>query len=164
MAPPPKGSADAGERPGGLVWARLVAKIDRPLAAVLAVLADPARTPDPSVDQLEVKRLSPGPHLWRLRLRSTVRPFPLVSVEWTEDLAYDVLAGSPKEPEAVLISYQKTEGTSHIAHLCGNTLLTRLDAEHTEIYQYEESKITGRDVADQAKSLADFLSLLRAKL
>ncbi|MFO0727874.1 MAG: hypothetical protein U1E65_29110 [Myxococcota bacterium] len=161
--PPTQGSADSGERADGVVWARLRARVDRPIRAVLEVLRDPAKTPDPSLDALEVETLPSGPHLARLRLHSVVRPFPLVSVEWTEELAIDLLAGSPQEPEAVLLSYQKTAGTSHIEHLCGSTLLTRVDASHTEVYQYEESKITGRDVEDQAKSLSDFLSLLRTK-
>lgn len=161
---PPAGRSADGATQDGRVWASLVAELHRPITDVLRLLRDPARTPDPSVDELQVEALPPGPHLSYLRLRSVVRPFPLITVEWTEELAIDLLAGSAAAPEVVLISYQKTEGTSHIAHLCGSTLLTRLEPGRTRIYQYEESKITGRGRRDQATALANFLELLRAKL
>lgn len=157
----PDDRGKSGEKKDGRTWARLRGRVRRPIEQILAFLQDHRRFRDPRVDELEVQRLPPGPHLARTRVHSVVRPFPFVRVEWTDDWAYTLIEGTRESPQRVVVSYQKIEGTSHIAHSCGNLVLSRIDAANTEVYQYGEAKITGRSAEDHARSFAVFLERLR---
>jgi hypothetical protein len=53
--------------------------------------------------------------------------------------------------------------TSYIEHYCGTIVLKRVDDNSTDIAQYEESKISGKNLDDQIKGIADFLTVLRTK-
>jgi hypothetical protein len=159
----PGDTQDSGKKGDGRVWARRTGKVGRPIERVLKFLLDPEHWKDPQVDELTVKRVAPGPNLAHLFVHSLVKPFPLVTVEWTDEWAYSLVGGTREAPEKVVISYQKVDGTSHITHFCGSMVLTKLDDTITEVFQYEESKITGRDEADQIEGLANLLKLLRTK-
>lgn len=152
---------DSGTKTEGRAWARLRGRVAKPIARVLAMLQDHQLMRDPSIDELAVERRDRGPHLARLRVHSRVKPFLFVRVEWTDEWAYTLVEGTPEAPQKIVVAYQKIAGTSNIAHFCGNVVLRRLDAATTEVYQYEESKITGRSQREQAESLVSLLALLR---
>jgi hypothetical protein len=61
-----------------------------------------------------------------------------------------------------LVSYQKVDGTSYIAHWCGTLLLQRVDDHTTDVAQYEEANITGRSHDEMKRGLAEFLQTMRA--
>ncbi len=163
-APPgesPGDQIDSGTTNEGRVWARIRGRVAKPIERVLAMLQDHQLMRDPSIDELLVERQERGPHLARMRVHSVVKPFPLVRLEWTDEWAYTLVKGTPEAPQTIVIAYQKIDGTSAIAHFCGNLVLRRLDAATTEVYQYEEAKIIGWSQRKQAESLAELLALLR---
>jgi hypothetical protein len=153
--------SDAGQR-GELVWARRRGRVERPLETLRAFLEDPRHFKDDKVDEMTLRRLAPGPNLSHVSVHSRVRPFPFVTVEWTDEWTVSLLAGTEARPEKLLVSYQKVAGTSYIAHWCGDLVLTRVDDQTTDVAQYEEAKITGRSHEEMKQGLAGFLDTLRA--
>lgn len=145
------------------VWARLRGLVKRPIEKVYSFLSDPRRFKDPSVDELTLLPMDPGPFLTHFKVHALVKPFPFVTVEWTDEWAFSLVEGAPARPETILLAYQKVDGTSHIAHYCGTLVLKRVDDETTDVAQYEESNITGKNLDDQVKGLADFLVVLRSR-
>lgn len=153
--------SDAGQR-GELVWARRRGRVARPIEKLRAFLADPRHFKDEQVDEMTLRPLAPGPNLSRVTVHSLVRPFPLVTVEWTDEWTVTLLQGTEARPEKLLVSYQKVAGTSYIEHWCGDLVLTRVDENTTDVAQYEEAKITGRTHEEMKQGLAGFLDTLRA--
>jgi hypothetical protein len=153
--------SDGGQR-GGLVWARRRGRVERPIEKLRAFLEDPRHFKDDKVDEMTLRQLAPGPNLSHVAVHSLVRPFPLVTVEWTDEWTVSLLAGTEMRPEKLLVSYQKVAGTSYIAHWCGDLVLTRVDEDTTDVAQYEEAKITGRSHEEMKQGLAGFLETLRA--
>jgi hypothetical protein len=86
-----------------------------------------------------------------------------VRIEWVDEWAFSIVQGTVERPEKIVVVYQKREGTSHIAHFCGTLVLERLDDGSTDVAEYEESTITGKDTADVAKGIAWLLGLMRAQ-
>lgn len=156
------GDASTAGKQGELVWAQRRGVVKRPIEKVRAYLEDPRHFKDTQVDEMTLVQLPTGPLLKHHQVRSLVRPFPLVTVEWTDEWSTSLLAGSPARPDAVLIAYQKVAGTSYIAHFCGTLVLTRLDDQTTDVAQYEEANITGRSHDEMKRGLADMLDTLRA--
>lgn len=64
--------------------------------------------------------------------------FAFISVSWVEEWGYQLLSGTLSKPKDILVSYQKTEGTSHLPHLCGSVRLRRHNSG-TDVYFYEEA-------------------------
>lgn len=161
-APPDRGEvSDAGQR-GPLVWAKRRGLVARPIEKLRAFLEDPRHFKDDKVDEMTLRALTPGPNLSHVSVHSLVRPFPLVTVEWTDEWRVILLAGTPARPEQLLVSYQKVAGTSYIEHWCGDLLLTRVDDHTTDVAQYEEARITGRSHEEMKQGLQGFLDTLRA--
>lgn len=161
-----KGEGDAteqGTREDHTVWAALRGEVRQPLGKVLERLLNHETTRDPSVDELRVEKLEAAQYLALHRVRSLVKPFLFVEVRWTEEWGYALAKGTAAEPEEVVISYQKTEGTSHMEHFCGSIVLRRAGAEATDVSQYEEARITGRSAQATVDGLAMVLKRLRAR-
>ena len=59
-------------------------------------------------------------------------------------LAVPAPAGSLARQEAALIACPKFAGTEYIGHFCGTAVLTRVDADTTEVAQSEEAHLTSR--------------------
>lgn len=162
IAAAPRGDAyDAGEKADGLIWTRLRGPIAKPAARVLALLLDHEILRDPQIDDMEVKKRSSPNYVARHSVTYEVRPFPLVKVRWTEEWGYAVADGPSDAPTAWVVSYEKTEGTSHIQHFCGSIVIRRVSDAQTDIYQYEESKVDHHDQADQTKGMRNLLAKLR---
>jgi hypothetical protein len=157
-----KGDAySAGEKGDGLIWTQLRGTIAKPATRVLALLLNHDTMRDPEVDDMQVKKQTSPLYVARHAVAYEVRPFPMVKIRWTEEWAYAAAEGPAEAPTAWVISYEKTEGTSHIEHFCGNIVLRRLSDTQTDMYQYEESKIDRHDQADQTKGLRELLAKLR---
>ncbi len=159
---PASGDAvDTGQRGDGIIWTRLRGTIAKATSRVLALLLNHDTMRDPEVDELQVKKKESPQDLARHCVSYDVRPFPLIKVRWTEEWGYAVADGPEAMPTTWGISYEKTEGTSHIDHFCGNIVLRRLSDTLTDMFQYEESKISRPDIDDQAKALKALLAKLR---
>jgi hypothetical protein len=166
LRPPPaapvKGEVvEAGERASDIIWTKVRGPIAKAPPRVLALLLNHETMRDPEVDEMKVKKLASPLYLARHSVSYEVRPLPLVKVRWTEEWGYAVAEGPDDAPTAWVISYEKTEGTSHIEHFCGSIVLRRLPDGNTDMYQYEESKISRRDEKDQTSALRGLLTKLR---
>lgn len=162
LALPADGSdaSDAGRR-GELVWAQRRGVVKRPIERLRAFLEDPRHFKDSKVDEMTLRPLPPGPLLTRYQVHSLVRPFPLVTVEWTDEWASTLIEGTRERPDTVVIAYQKVDGTSYIAHFCGTLVLKRIDDQTTDVAQDEEASITGRSHEDMQRGLAELVDTLR---
>lgn len=159
---PAKGDAvDTGHRADGVIWARVRGTVAKAPARVLALLLNHETMRDPEIDEMQVKNRSSPDYLARHTVSYEVRPFPFVHVRWTEEWGYALAEAPDGTPATYVISYEKVEGTSYIAHFCGSIVLTRLGAAATDVYQYEEAKITRRNQEDQVNALANHLKKLR---
>jgi hypothetical protein len=149
-----------GAPPPGAHSATLRGTVDKPIAKVLELLLDHKTTSSPSIDEMEVRKLENTPTREHHSVSFVIRPFPLISIRWTEEWVYRVVAGSRERPREVEISKAKTDGTSHIEHLCGSIVLRKLGPASTEVFQYEEAKATRRSRDDTARGLAGTLEAL----
>lgn len=162
--PLPQGAPDASAAgaDGELVWAQRRGVVKRPLEKIRAFLEDPRHFKSSRVDEMTLTPRPTGALLAHHDVHSLVRPFPLVTVEWTDEWATSLVAGTRERPEAVLIAYQKRAGTSYIARWCGTVVLTRIDDTTTDVAQFEEAIITGRTHDEMKRDLAGMLERLRA--
>ncbi len=154
--------ASAAGADGELVWAQRRGLVRQPLAKIRAFLEDPRHFKSSRVDEMTLTPRPTGALLAHHDVHSLVRPFPLVTVEWTDEWATSLLAGTREEPRAVLIAYQKRAGTSYIARWCGTVVLTRIDDTTTDVAQFEEAIITGRTHDEMQRDLAGMVATLRA--
>ena len=60
----------------------------------------------------------------------------------------------------IVISYEKTEGTSHIQHLCGSYVLQRTADDKSDVFIYEEAKADRRSQKDTLDGLKGNLTAL----
>lgn|GEM_PF-3258267 len=148
------------------VWAEVEGKVGAPISEVLGLLYDHETTKSYRIAEMKVRDLtSPHPDASvRHLVHYVVKPFLFVTVEWDVEYTYTILEGTRDNPVQALISYKKTRGTSHIAHLEGDILLTRVSSGKTEINLYEEVKATGRTDQDTARGLEGTLKTIREKI
>ena len=92
-----------------------------------------------------------------------VTPVFFLTIEWKETWAYALKDGTEKKPKTIVISYEKTEGTSHIDHLCGNIVLRSLSPTSTGVFLYQEMKADRRNAKDLLNDLSGTLRTLRGK-
>jgi hypothetical protein len=90
-----------------------------------------------------------------------IKPVFFITIEWSEEWGFALKQGTVDKPEAIVISYQKTEGTSHIKHLCGNIYLQSLSATSTGVFIYEEVQADRRTSKDVLNGLTGTLRTLR---
>lgn len=145
----------------GVTWASLRGMVNKPMKQVLAMLLDHNTTKSSRVDDMEVIELKSPNYFARHDVKFLIKPFPLIKVRWTEQWAYALLSGTLDDPQEVLISYQKTEGTNHIEHLCGSVVLRRHGPNTTDVFEYEEAKATQRTPEDTLNGNLGTLKTLR---
>jgi len=90
-----------------------------------------------------------------------VKPVFFITIAWSEEWGFGLKKGTPANPEAIVISYQKTEGTSHIKHLCGNISLQMLSPTSTGVFIYEEVQADRRSSDDVLNGITGTLRTLR---
>jgi hypothetical protein len=155
----------SGLRTEGGGWATARGRLSAPIGSVLAVLRDHTTLKDPKDCDLRFEHEKRDGWLDFENVEVTLHPFPLVSVSWKEQWGFKITEGTETVPKKVVISYQKTEGTNHIRHFCGNIVLTaRPSKKDTDIAIYEETDATRRTPEAIAKGHEGTLRTIRAKL
>jgi hypothetical protein len=157
----------SGPHPEGGGWGSARALLPLPITQVLQVLRDQTTLKNPKESDVEVRReTKPGLVDWQ-SVDITIHPFPLISIEWTEQWAYKILQGTEAAPKEVLIAYQKTAGTDHIRHFCGNIWLSAEgdspDSAKTDFAVYEETDATRRTAAAIAQGHLGTIRTIKEK-
>lgn len=144
-----------------VTWASMRGVVDKPIQGLLVLLLDHDTTKSSKVDEMEVIKITSPHYFARHDVKYLIKPFPFVKIRWTEEWGYALDKGSSTDPKVVVISYHKSEGTSHIERLCGTIILRKNGPNSTDVYQYEEAKATQREVKDTLNGLAGTLKTLR---
>ena len=144
-----------------VTWASMRGVVDKSIQKLVELLLDHDTTKSPKVDEMEVIKIDSPHYLARHDVKYLIKPFPFVKIRWTEEWGYALEEGSATDPKVVVISYHKSEGTSHIERLCGTIILRKNGSNSTDVYQYEEAKATQREVKDTLNGLAGTLKTLR---
>lgn len=153
----------SGLNPQGGGWGAARALLEIPISTTLRLLRNQTTLKDPKASDLEISHAT-RPGLVDLQnIDITIHPFPLISIHWTEQWAYRITDGTKDQPREVLIAYQKTSGTSHIRHFCGNIWLKVETPTQTDFAVYEETDATHREATDIAQGHLGTLRTLRAK-
>jgi hypothetical protein len=92
-------------------------------------------------------------HPFSFEIHYTVRPFPLVTVEWDERWLFDILEGSAELPTRASVRYKKVSGTSHIRVLEGQIVLTAVAPGVTEIAMVKRLDADRTDAGDVSAGL-----------
>jgi len=159
--------SEYGTRPDGVDWAATRAVVDLPIGTLLAKLLDPRNLKAMEKTKLVIRDREHPDYLALRRVDVTVRAKALFvgfDIEWTEEWAWKVLAGTPREPRRVLANYQKVAGTGHIRHQCGSYLLQRLDEGRTDLFLYEEIDAKRRSAKDTRNMHRGILRNIREDL
>ena len=154
-----KGTMDEGAE--GRNWAVVRAKVDKSLDTVYQLLLDHKTTSSPRVAEMTVEKIESPSYLQLEQVKFLIKPFLFVRVRWTEEWGFALAEGTRESPREIVISYEKTEGTSHIEHLCGNMVLRKLTDKSTDVFLYEEAKATNRKATDTLNGLLGTLKTLR---
>ena len=149
----PTNSDQSGKLPQGRDWAAVRGTVHPSIETILKDLVAHGTTKSSRVNKMEIKDLKDPHYLAKQEVHFEVDPFPFVTVKWTEMWAFAVTNAAADHLVRVVVSYEKTEGTSHIEHLCGNYVLDRLPDGQTDVFIYEEAKATGRNEKDTLDGL-----------
>jgi hypothetical protein len=125
------------------LWGAAWGSVSAPLQALYSLLLDPKTIKDPEKVRFQFQALKKPPYLDFHVVDLSVSAI-LFRVEWQEEWAYALTAGTPQAPQGVTISYQKASGTRYLRHLCGSIVLTALTPELTDVYLYEEISAFGK--------------------
>lgn len=142
-------------------WGEVSGVIQKPILAIIDQLVDPKTIRNDDNTTVKIKDLKIPGFLKRVQEKIIIKPFLFITIEWTEDWGFSVKDGTLKNPKSVVVSYQKTEGTSHIKHFCGNMLLQTQKDGTTGIYLYEEVQADRRSAEDVMNGLIGTLRTLR---
>jgi len=118
-------------------------------------------TRDREITEVEMSRIEVKGAIQKQHLKIKVKPIFFLTLEWEEDWLYTIKKGKPGKMESVVISYQKTTGTSHIEHFCGNILIQRINPGITGVFLTEEIKADRRSAEDVYRGLMGTLQILR---
>lgn len=151
-----------GTHPKGGGWGSARAVLSMPIVEALKQLRDQKTLKNPEESDVEVRHEKrPGLMDWQ-SVDITIHPFPLISIDWTEQWAYKVTHGTEAKPKEILIAYQKTAGTDHIRHFCGNIWL-KAEGAKTDFAVYEETNATRRSPEAIAKGHLGTIRTIREK-
>ena len=155
-------SRDLGTDPKtGLDWGKVSGIVKLPIEKVNARLLDQMTTRNPKTTTITTESLPTNGALTRTRVAIRVKPVFFITLEWEEEWVHTLIDGTPGAPKEILISYQKTKGTPHIRHFCGNILLKTLGPTATGVFLYEQIDADQRDPDDVADGLLGTLKVLR---
>ncbi len=169
LAPAPYSYPDTGresrelgtDSKTGLDWGQVAGVVKLPIEKVNLKLLDQMTTRNPKTTTISTEALPLNGALTRTRVAIRVKPVFFITLEWEEEWAHTLLEGTVESPKEILISYQKTQGTSHIRHFCGNILLKSLNPTTTGVFLYEQIDADQRDPDEVADGLLGTLRTLR---
>jgi hypothetical protein len=156
-----KGLKDDASGKERIAWASLQGVVHAPLSNVLQRLQDPMTTRDPGSTEVKVTSVPEPGALLKQSIRVVVKPVFFLTIEWVEAWTFVILEGSAADPKKILISYQKTAGTSHIRRFCGSILLQKVNPNLTGISHHEEIIADRRSPGDVANGMIGTLRTLR---
>jgi hypothetical protein len=145
----------------GFDWAIASGRVNKPLSFILEKLLDPMTTRDREITEVEMSRIEVKGAIQKQHLKIKVKPIFFLTLDWEEDWLYTIKKGKPGKMESVVISYQKTSGTSHIEHFCGNILIQRIKPGISGVFLTEEIKADRRSAEDVYRGLMGTLRILR---
>lgn len=158
---PGKDNAEQGQLADRVTgFAALRGEAAQPIEKVLERFQNHETTREPMIKEMYVEKLDPGPYISKDRVKLVVQSF-FFKIPWTEEWAYALVSGTPAKPNKIVISFQKTEGTSHIERFCGSIVLERT-SKGTDVSQYHEARITRRSTQAILEALMMVLGRVRA--
>ena len=147
---------------GGIVWGAVRGVVNRPPKSIADSFSDPYLTKNKKNTKIDVV-FENSPHYKFLRkMHLVLKPVFFVTIEWNEEWALRVLKGTVDDPKSFILYYQKTDGTSHIEHLCGNILVTDRKGG-SDIYLYEQVKASRWSNDDVIRNFQVVLKILRGE-
>lgn len=149
----PRISSKSGHFSSSMFWGAARGQVGRPIQDLIQEISTHETLRSKRISKMEVKSLPSSDFLIRQQVENTVTPFLFVKVSWKEDWAFNLTQGTKEDPKEVQIFYEKTEGTSHIKHLCGTMILNQVDPKVTDVFLYEEAQATQRTEEDTVKGL-----------
>ncbi|MBC7397127.1 MAG: hypothetical protein H7333_06755 [Bdellovibrionales bacterium] len=142
-------------------WGQVSGTVNKPILQLYEKLQNPKTIRNSNNTHVEVSNTETKDYLKLIRQQITIKPVFFITVEWQEDWAFSLREGTPEKPASIVVSYQKTDGTSHIKHLCGNILLQSLSPTTTGVYLYEEVQADRRSAEDVVNGITGTLRTLR---
>lgn len=154
-------SSSGTDQDTDLRWAEASGLVPKPLEEVLTRLMDPMTTRDPEITRLETSVIKVPGALLKQSIAVKVKPIFFLTLEWMEEWLFAEKPGTGPLAREVVISYQKTSGTSHIRHFCGNMTLRQIGLKNTSVSLYEEINADRRKAEDVEHGLQGTLRALR---
>jgi len=139
-----KDIGDSGNLPlKGGVWGYARGQVNYPIESIYQKLLDHYTIKDPKRAKLKVyPQDRPGFRDFHVVMVKAI--LPAIDIHWEEDWGYVVTEGTEAAPKKIVISYQKTNGTEYMPHLCGSIVLNAVDSKSTDVYLYEEVNAFGK--------------------
>lgn len=142
-------------------WGGVRGMVDKPLAQIYTQLLDHFTIKDRSRVKLRIYD-QPREGFDKYHLVMVSLETMLATVDWEEQWGYTITEGTPAAPKALLISYQKSDGSKYIPHMCGSIVLKEASANSTDVFLYEEINALGkRSPEDTVKGHIGTLAALR---
>jgi hypothetical protein len=157
----PEGSDPAEGEPGHPDWGSVTGVVKKPLAELYKLLLNPRTIRDDEDMKITITQ-TPSENFLNLYDQALhIKPAFFLTLDWTETWGFSLEEGTKQNPKAILISYEKTAGTSHIRRFCGNYLLRAISPTETGVYLYQELDADRHDYKDILKDLKGTLETLR---
>ncbi len=129
-------------------WGAARGVVEKSVYEVYQAILDPFTIKDPDKAQVTLTQENRnGFNAFQIR-EIKISPFPLINIEWIEQWAFVITKGKDLDPREMVISYQKSEGTSHIKSLCGSIVLKQIGKQKTDVFLYEQMKAARRNFKD----------------
>jgi hypothetical protein len=154
------GTSASGNGSGSRHWAATRDYVSQPLSVLLNDLLNHRSTKGGSISRMRILPMDDHKFWARQIAEYEVDPFPFVTLSWEENWGFSLLKGGSEAPESVLVSFEKTAGTSYIQHLCGNIWLEKANPTLTDVYIYEEVEATRRTIQDTLSGIQGTLRSL----
>ena len=147
-------------------WATKGGIVEKPILGLYQKLLDPSTIRNDPKTKIELKEIENKNFIKTQNIHIHSRPVFFLTLDWNEQWGFQLKEGTETNPEAILISYQKTEGTSYIKTLCGNIFLKALtDSKSkqpkTSVFFYERVNATRRNEKDILNNISGTLKTLR---
>lgn len=159
--PYPEVTRRSGRVIGNLYWGAIRGRVSRSVDSLVEELEAHETTRSKRISSIFIDPIEEPGFFARQRVHFKVEPFIFITVEWVEDWGFTTLDAAPKAAKSVLVSYEKTEGTSHIHHFCGSIVLTPIDPATTDVFIYQEAEATSQTQEDTLNGVTGMLKTLR---
>jgi hypothetical protein len=154
-------SAESGTDTKNNDWGQISGVVNKPIADLYKKLQDPKTIRNSDTTHVTVVTVDTKEFLKKIIEKIVIKPVFFITIDWSEEWGFALKHGTPEKPEEIVISYQKSEGTSHIKMLCGNILLQSLSANSTGVFIYEQVQADRRTPKDVLNGITGTLRTLR---